>query len=223
MTLTLHHAHPWNLPPPAAARLQQALRSRVQVSPLPEAPLRRVGGVDASFRGDHLFAAAVVLEYPSLQLVEQAVAESPLTFPYIPGLLSFREAPGILAALARLSALPDVLIVDGHGYAHPLRFGIACHLGVLLDLPTIGLGKSILIGQADPLGEAAGSASYLTADGEVIGVALRTRRRVKPVYVSVGHRVDLPSAVRVVLACGQGYRLPEPARLAHQLAGRKTG
>lgn len=190
----------------------------MRLQPLPDEGLRRVGGVDAGFTADKVYAAVVVLDYATLQPVEQATAAAPLTFPYIPGLLSFREAPGILAALARLNSLPDVLIVDGQGIAHPRRFGIACHLGVLLDLPAIGCAKSVLVGRVGSLGEAPGSTAEMAAGDEVLGIAVRTRRGVKPVYVSAGHRVDLAAAVRIVLSCTRGYRLPEPTRLAHRLA-----
>lgn len=174
------------------------------------------------FRDGVARAAAVRLAYPSLELQEQVFAEEPLRFPYVPGLLSFREAPAILAALARLEHLPDVILVDGQGIAHPRRLGIASHLGVLLDHPTIGVAKSILVGKAGPLDEARGSTAELRAGGEVIGQLVRTRPGVKPVIVSIGHRADLPSAVALVLACGRGYRLPEPVRLADRLASARS-
>ncbi len=221
MPLRLQHEHPWDLSPKEARRLQEQLRTYISIEALPEERIQTVGGVDASFSKSRLYAAAVVLDYANLEPIDQARVSAPLTFPYIPGLLSFREAPAILAALARLNSLPDVLIVDGHGYAHPRRFGVACHLGVLLDLPTIGLAKSILVGQVTPLGEAEGSRAEILEGKQVLGLALRTRAHVKPVYVSIGHRVDLPSAARVVLNCSTGYRLPQPARLAHHLASRK--
>lgn len=179
---------------------------------------RTVGGVDAAFTEASIVAAAVVLELETLETREQAALHEPLNFPYIPGLLSFREAPGILAALARLNRLPDVLIVDGHGLAHPRRMGLACHLGVLLDIPTIGCAKSVLVGKHAPLEAEAGSTAELLDDGEVIGMAVRTRSSSRPVYVSIGHRVDLTTAVRLVLACSGGYRLPEPTRRADRLA-----
>ncbi len=160
----------------------------------------------------------IILDYDTQRPLESAVADLPLTFPYIPGLLSFREAPAILAAIARLNHLPDVFIVDGQGLAHPRRFGIASHLGVLLDMPTIGCAKSILVGRHRPLGEEGGSMAELVAEGEVLGMALRVKAHAAPIYISVGHRVDLPSAVRIVMGCTRGYRLPEPIRLAHQLA-----
>lgn len=177
-----------------------------------------MAGVDASYYQGMVCAAVIVLDFPHLKPIEQAVVEFPLSFPYIPGLLSFREAPGILAALKQLSQLPDVLIVDGHGQAHPRRFGLACHLGVWLDLPTIGCAKSILIGELAPLGAKVGSTAKLTLGTEVLGIALRTRTNVKPVYLSIGHRMDLISAAKIILACNKGYRLPEPPRQAHFLA-----
>ena len=158
------------------------------------------------------------IEFPELQTIQQAHVEVQLTFPYVPGLLSFREGPAILAAVEKLSKLPDVLIVDGHGQAHPRHFGLACHLGVLLDLPAIGCAKSLLIGKAAPLGNLIGSTASITLDDQVIGVALRTRQDVKPVYVSIGHRVDLDSAIQIIIACGKGFRLPDPVRQAHFLA-----
>ncbi|MDD5467309.1 MAG: deoxyribonuclease V [Anaerolineales bacterium] len=201
-----------------ARMAQEALRSRVRLEALEEARVQRVTGVDASYAGGSAYAAVVTLDYTTQQVVEWASASAAITFPYIPGLLSFREAPVILLALARLERLPDVLIVDGHGLAHPRRFGIACHLGVLLDLPSIGCAKSLLIGEAADLEAEAGSRAEVRQGEELLGLALRTRQRVKPVYISVGHRVDLESAAHIVLACCRGQRLPEPARLAHQMA-----
>lgn len=216
--------HDWNLSPAEAVRVQQQLRARVRFGPLPLAAVRRVAGVDVGFpRGRGLArAAVVVLEFPSLRLIESATAQIPTPFPYIPGLLSFREMPVILAALERLSHSPDVFLVDGHGLAHPRRFGLACHLGVWLDAPTIGCAKSILVGKADEPAPERGAQTRLVDGSETIGLALRTRTNVRPVYISVGHRVDLESARQIVLACGSGYRLPEPIRQAHRLAGRKT-
>jgi len=218
MKLHLHCEHAWNLSPEEAVQVQERLRQQVVVQALPEGELRRVGGVDVSFDEQRAWGAVVTLDYVTQRPLEYAVAEVPLTFPYIPGLLSFREAPAILAAMARLNALPDVFIVDGQGLAHPRRFGIASHLGVLLDMPTIGCAKSILVGKHRPLGEEVGSMAELVSEGEVLGMALRMKSKVAPVYVSVGHRVDLPSAVRIIMGCGRDYRLPEPIRLAHRLA-----
>ncbi len=219
--LRLQHAHRWDLPAAEAVQVQLVLRGALRVEQaLDLAALRCVGGVDAGFPagGEIARAVVVVLAYPAMTLVEYAVAEVPVRFPYVPGLLSFREAPAILAALEKLSFLPDVLIFDGHGLAHPRRLGIACHLGVLLDHPTVGCAKSILVGKHGPLGEAAGSTSELCVGAEVLGAAVRTRRGVKPVYISPGHRSDIGSAVQLALACGRGYRLPEPTRLADKIA-----
>jgi len=223
--LEVAHPHPWKLTLAQARRLQEELRACVYAAPLLEANVHTVGGVDASYSRGRVYAAAVMLAFPDLTLVAQSWAMLPTAFPYVPGLLSFREAPAALAALARLSSLPDVLIVDGHGRAHPRRFGLACHLGVLLDLPVIGCAKSILVGDALPLGETRGCTARILDNGEVIGRVLRTRTGVKPVYISVGHRVDLESAVRLVLRCTTYYRLPEPLRRADQLAAqaKKTG
>lgn len=220
MPLVLYHTHPWDLSPAEARLLQDRLRDQVREQPLELGAVKTVAGVDASYRGGVVRAAVVVLSFKTLQFVEQATCQRPVSYPYLPGLLSFREAPAILAALARLKALPDVLIVDGHGLAHPRRFGLACHLGVLLDIAAIGCAKSIFVGEAAPLGDELGSTSDLSLNGELVGLALRTHQRARPVYISVGHRTDLPSALQVVLACGRGYRLPEPVRLAHQLASQ---
>lgn len=193
---------------------------QIKVQPLQTDEIHLVAGVDASYNQGICSAAAVSFEFPSLECTEKSVAELPVEFPYIPGLLSFREAPAILAALEQLSRSPDVLIVDGHGLAHPRRFGLACHLGVWLNLTTIGCAKSILVGESAPLGDEVGSTVQLTLGDEVLGVALRTRVNVKPVYISIGHCVDLESAVHISLACSSGYRLPEPVRQAHILANQ---
>lgn len=218
MDLNLQHEHPWKVPVERAVQIQEELRAHVLIQRLPAGKVQRIAGADNSFFGDKAMAAVVVLDYATLDTVDQATAEAPVTFPYIPGLLSFREAPAILAAPARLDSHPDVLMIDGHGLAHPRRFGIACHIGVLIGRPTIGCAKSLLTGKAGRLDQSPGSTAEITHRGEVLGVAIRTRQNAKPVYVSAGYRVDLPSAMRVVLECGQGYRLPEPTRRAHQLA-----
>ena len=220
MPLDKRNQHPWDISILEAVRLQDALRAKVVVQQLPVDKISHVAGVDASYGDERIFAAAIVLDYSTLEPIEKATAQLPLSFPYIPGLLSFREAPAVLEALGKLSTLPDVLFVDGHGVAHPRRFGMACHLGIMLNIPTIGCGKSILIGEHASLGETTGSTAELMADGECVGLVVRSRQHVKPVYVSVGHRVDLDSARRIVLSCTRGYRLPEPSRLAHQLAAR---
>ncbi|HUT68422.1 MAG TPA: deoxyribonuclease V, partial [Dehalococcoidales bacterium] len=161
----------------------------------------------------------VVLSYPEFELVETRIVTDRIEFPYVPGLLSFREAPLILAACEELTVTPDLLMVDGQGIAHPRRMGLASHLGLFLDIPTIGCAKSRLCGSHEEPGNEAGSYAELLDNGEVIGAAVRTRTGVKPVYVSIGHKVDLSTAIRRVLECCRGYRLPEPTRLAHQAAG----
>ena len=159
-----------------------------------------------------------VLDFPGLEAVEQSVVRLPTSFPYVPGLLSFREIPAVLAALERLIDLPDLILVDGQGYAHPRRFGIASHLGVLTDLPTIGVGKTRLLGYYDEPPEERGSWTPLRDKGEVIGAVLRTRERVKPLFISAGHRISLETAVAYVMRCTRRYRLPETTRRAHRLA-----
>ena len=182
--------------------------------------VQRVAGVDISGADAEgkVRAAVVVLSYPDLGVEEVSVAEGKPGLPYVPGLLSFRETPVLIGALERLELDPDIIIADGHGLAHPRRFGIACHMGLLTDTPTIGCAKSILTGRHGPLGGGAGCQADLVDRGAVVGTVLRTRTDVSPVYVSVGHKVDLSSATEWVLACCKGRRLPETTRLAHQAA-----
>jgi deoxyribonuclease V len=182
---------------------------------------RLIAGIDISSPDARGIArgAAVVLRYPEFSIVEAKVVEGKVTFPYIPGLLSFRESPLILAACEKLCNVPDLILIDGQGIAHPRKLGLASHVGLFLDLPTVGCAKSILCGQHGLVGEEAGSYSELLDNGEVIGAALRTKSGVKPIYVSVGHRIDLASALQWVTKCCRGYRLPEPTRLAHLAAG----
>jgi deoxyribonuclease V len=218
------YLHRWNLNSQEAIQIQKELRSRVIFAPLVDSDIRLIAGVDVGLpRGAKIARAAIaVLDYLTLEQIDYSIAEIPVPFPYIPGLLSFREMPVILAALEKLQTTPDVFMVDGHGYAHPRRFGLACHLGVWLDKPAIGCGKSILVGEMEPLEIPRGSIASLRDGDEIIGVALRTREKVKPVYISVGHCVDLESAIRITLNCGQDLRLPEPTRQAHQLASSKN-
>ncbi len=211
----------WNLTPAEAISLQQELRAQVRVEPFDLSRLKVVAGVDAGFPGENTRAVAVALSFPELEVLEQVIYEIPTTFPYIPGLLSFREAPAMLGALRRLQNRPGLIMCDGQGIAHPRRFGIACHLGVLLDLPALGCAKSILVGRPGELDERAGSTAELRAGDELVGAVVRTRDKVKPVYISIGHKIDLDSAVQAVLACSRGYRLPEPTRLADKLASRR--
>ena len=207
----------WEITPQQAVALQQELRGRVStVNALAE--VRRVAGVDVGFRGNECIAAVAVLSYPELSLLEVSRAQRPVTFPYIPGLLSFRESPAILQAFEGVQHSPDLVLVDGQGLAHPRRFGIACHLGLLLDLPTIGCAKSRLCGQADPLATETGSSALLWDGNEVIGAVVRTQANQSPIYVSVGHKIDLPTAIAYTLSCTGRYRQPEPTRQAHLAA-----
>lgn len=185
--------------------------------------VRWVAGVDSGLPGGRARAVVVVDQYPDLTTVETAIAERDLTFPYVPGLLSFREMPAVVAALREVQTAPDLLIVDGQGIAHPRHFGIACHIGLLVDRPTIGCAKSILVGQHDPVGEEVGDWQPLVYKDEVVGAALRTRLKTKPVFVSIGNRISLESAIEWILACDRGYRLPIPQRQAHQLASPRAG
>ena len=208
----------WQASPKEAVAIQRELAQRVRQSDDWRRPPRLVAGVDVGLRDGVAQAAIAVLRYPEMERVDEALAQLPLSYPYVPGLLTWREAPVILEALSILHSEPDVLIFDGQGYAHPRRMGLATHLGVLLDWPTVGCAKSRLCGQHEPVPAERGSQVPLVADGEVIGAVVRTRSNVRPCYVSVGHRVSLASAVELVLACGGGYRLPEPTRWAHRLA-----
>lgn len=185
-------------------------------------PLRRIAGADVSYdRGSPtLFAAAVVLDAQSLEVLEVRGARAPARFPYVPGFLSFREAPAVLRAFSRLRLRPDLLIADGHGLAHPRRFGLACHLGVLLNLPSFGCAKSRLIGEHLEPGPRRGAHRPLRHRGEKIGEALRTRSNTKPVFISIGHRISLHTARRLALAWSPRTRIPEPVRLAHQHVNR---
>lgn len=210
--------HRWDLTPAEAMAVQQNLRPKV-VTHNEIGQVRTVAGVDISTAGKHAHAAIVVLSFPTLEPLEAAEADLPLTFPYIPGLLAFREAPAILAAMERLHLEPDLFLLDGQGWAHPRRMGIACHVGVIIDKPSIGCAKSLLCGHHGMVGPHVGDYSEIQDRGEVIGVALRTREDTTPVYVSIGHKVDLPTAISYVLHCCSGYRLPEPIRWAHRVAG----
>lgn len=212
--------HRWRLSPARARETQQKLSARVLRSGRVER-VRFIAGVDMAVgrANEEARAAAVVLNYPQLELVAVATARGRLNFPYVPGLLSFREAPLLLEALKKLDVTPDLMLVDGQGIAHPRRFGLACHLGLFAELPTIGCAKSRLCGHHREPGEQTGSCAEMIDDGETIGAALRTKSGVKPVYVSIGHRISLDDARYWVLECCRGYRLPEPLRLAHLAAG----
>jgi deoxyribonuclease V len=212
--------HRWCVTPPQASAIQRRLASLVRQVPLGGAP-RLVAGLDAAFSRDdqRCLAAVVVWDMREQRVIERRVAVRPLRFPYVPGLLSFREGPALLAALRKLRTSPDAFICDGHGLAHPRRFGIACHVGVILNRPSIGCAKSRLIGTHGAPGSRRGAVAPLIDGGEVIGSVLRTQDDINPVFVSVGHLIDLRAAQGIVLACAVRYRLPEPTRRADHLVG----
>ena len=219
MSLGGSELHRWDVSPREAIAIQQQMRERVVARPPNGFSPRRVAGADISLdRGaDHGYAAIVMIDASTMDTVGEATAVAKIRFPYVPGLLSFRELPAVQLACSKLERKPDVLIFDGAGYAHPRRFGLACHGGVLLEVPTIGCAKSILVGDHGPLGRERGSTAPLVHKGETVGMALRLREGVQPVYVSIGHLIDLETAVQVVLSMGTGYRQPETTRRAHRL------
>ncbi len=213
--------HSWDVKPEEARQLQNELRTQV-IQTDQFGTINTVAGVDIGLKKDTAIASVVVLSFPELQVVDSVVTQSPVRFPYIPGLLSFREIPPLLTAFAQLQTIPDLVIVDGQGIAHPRRFGLASHLGLILDKPTIGCAKSRLWGRYKEPDAEQGAYTYLTDKAEVIGAAVRTRTNVRVVYVSIGHRISLDSARTWTLACCQGYRLPETTRHAHNAASGKT-
>jgi len=214
--------HRWSVAPVEAIEIQRKLAPSVVRRGRPP-KLRLVAGADLAFSpdGEKCIAGVVVWDLQRREVVEQHVARRMVSFPYVPGLLSFREAPALLTALKQLRCEPDAFVFDGQGYAHPRRFGLACHLGLLLDRPSLGCAKTILLGECEPPRRRRGATSPLMHDGEYIGMAVRTRDDVKPVFVSVGHRLSLDAAVQITLACCDGFRLPEPTRQADKLVARE--
>jgi deoxyribonuclease V len=213
--------HLWKVSPSAAREIQRQLRERVIVQPL-DRPPEIVAGIDVSTKEGQARAAVVLFSYPALAPLQEITMEMPISFPYVPGLLTFREGPVVLAALEQLTDRPDVLMFDAQGLAHPRRMGLATHLGILLDMPAVGCAKSRLCGVHEEPGGEKGSWTLLLDGDEVIGAVVRTRTDVQPVFVSVGHRVDLETAVSLVLGCTTKYRLPEPTRWAHRVAGGES-
>lgn len=213
--------HPWHLSPREVIDLQKKLREKVSLVPLKKEP-GIVAGVDVSYdRGSDIFYSGIILlTFPGMERVEEVSAQGRVTFPYIPGLLSFREGPVVLKAFEKLKTVPDVVIFDGQGIAHPRGLGIASHIGLILGIPTIGCAKTKLCGDYLEPGIEKGDCSPLILGGEEVGGVLRSRRGVKPVFVSPGHLIDIKTAVNVVLECSVKYRLPEPTRLAHLLVNR---
>ena len=210
--------HRWDVSPSEAMEIQQQLRSRVSMERT-VGQVNTMAGVDVYFKGEVARAAIVVLSYPELTPLDYSLADLPAEFPYIPGLLAFREAPAVLAALEKLKTEPDLFIFDAQGLAHPRRMGLATHLGVVIDRPSIGCAKSRLCGSHHEPGPERGSYTYLYDEDEVIGEVVRTKTDVNPLYVSIGHKVDLSTAIEYVVNCCTGYRLPETTRYAHRVAG----
>jgi deoxyribonuclease V len=216
----LYPRHAWDVSPQQAVALQKDLRSElVTDQPLDLGAVRLVAGVDVSVKEDKSQAAVIVLTFPDLQVVETVRARRATPFPYIPGLLSFREGPVLEEAFGRLSTEPDLFLFDGSGFAHPRRMGLACHMGLWLDRPTLGCAKTRLTGKHGAVPDEKGEWVPLVDRDDVIGAALRTRRCTNPVFISAGHRIDLTSAIAATLACTPRFRLPEPIRLAHTAAG----
>jgi len=218
--MRLHRRHSWDLTPREAVALQQELRGEVIADrPLDLGTVRLVAGVDVSVKENVSQAAVVVVTFPDFRPVETVRARRPTPFPYVPGLLSFREGPVLEEAFGTLTSEPDVFIFDGSGYAHPRRIGIACHMGLWLGRPTVGCAKTRLTGRHEEVPPEKGAWSPLLDKGEAVGAALRTRAGTNPVFVSPGHVIDLTSTLDLVLCCSPKYRLPEPIRLAHNAAG----
>lgn len=221
--MKIYQRHAWQLTLDEAIAIQEQLQAEVITEDKFKEPVEYVAGVDMGFEADGTIsrAAVAVLSFPDLQVIETSLAYRPTTFPYIPGFLSFREIPAVLDALEKITTIPDIILCDGQGIAHPRRFGIACHLGVLVDIPTIGVAKSLLVGKHEILPETRGSWQPLIHKGETIGAVLRSRTKVKPLYISSGHRVSLPTAIDYVLRCTPKYRLPETTRIADKLASNR--
>lgn len=224
--MRVRELHSWNISPSDAVALQRELAGQLRLDQsLPESAAQTIAGVDLSppdAESGRVRGAAVVVAWPSLEALEVSTAEGTADFPYVPGLLSFREAPILLEALAGLRSTPDVILVDGQGTAHPRRFGIACHLGLAVDVPTVGVAKSRLVGKHQEPNEEKGSWTPLEHNDDVIGAVVRTRTSVNPVYVSPGNTIDLESSVRWALACSPRYRVPVPTRLAHRAAAGES-
>jgi deoxyribonuclease V len=218
--MRLNPVNCWDITPKEAVQEQHRLRADVDVgTPLDIGRVRHIAGVDVSVRNNVSQAAVVVMTFPDFAPVETALARRPTPFPYVPGLLSFREGPVLEEAFEKLRHVPDVFIFDGSGYLHPRRIGIACHMGLWLGVPTIANAKNRLCGSNDDVGPERGDWKPVVDKGETIGAALRTKRGCKPVFVSPGHLSDLDSTIALILACSPKYRLPEPIRRAHNAAG----
>ncbi len=218
--MKIYKRHSWNLSLDEAVAIQEKLQPEVITQDQFKEPIKYVAGVDMGFEDDGRIsrAAVAVLSFPDLELRDTSIVRRPTSFPYIPGFLSFREIPALLDALEKITITPDIIFCDGQGIAHPRRFGIACHLGLFVDLPTVGVAKSLFVGKHEELPQTRGSWQALIYETETVGAALRTRDGVKPVYVSSGHRISLTTAIDYVLRCTPQYRLPETTRVADRLA-----
>jgi deoxyribonuclease V len=210
--------HPWDVSPAEAMAIQQRLRDKASQE-ISFAQVRTVAGVDVSVKDDIAKAAVVVLDYPNLTPLDQSTAEQSVQFPYIPGLLAFREGPVVLRALEKLVTEPDLFIFDAQGLAHPRRMGLATHMGLIIDRPSIGCAKSRLCGTHHQPGPKRGAYTHLHDGNEIIGAVVRSRSEGQPVYVSIGHKINLKTAIDYILNCCKGYRLPETTRWAHKVAG----
>jgi deoxyribonuclease V len=215
----IKNIHSWNLTIGKAKKLQVELASEVLHTPILKTP-KIVAGTDCSLnlKTNRIFSAVVLFSYPKLEIMETKSANMPITFPYVPGFLSFRECPVLIEAFKKLKNTPDLVFVDGHGVSHPRKLGIASHLGLWLGISTVGCAKSVLVGKYKSLGKYAGSYDYLKDKGKTIALALRTKDNCKPVFISVGHKIDLESALKFTLKCFDGYRIPKPSRIADKLA-----
>lgn len=216
--MKLYKVHGWDVTPKEAMEIQERLRRQIVLENAPEVEsISRIGAADVSYdkKTNLVYATVMIFSFPDLKLLEQKDATQEATFPYIPGLLVFREGPALVEAFLEIQENPDVIMFDGQGIAHPRGIGIATHMGILLDKSSIGCAKTVLVGDYTEPEETAESYSPLTKNGIELGVALRTKDSVEPVFVSIGHKIDLMTAVKIVLECRRGYRLPEPVRLAH--------
>jgi deoxyribonuclease V len=211
--------HPWKVTPEEAIRIQENLRHRINLQKA-FSRVRTIGGGDVSYQkeGNFLFGAMVVLSFPQMETLDVATACGRISFPYLPGLLTFREGPILIKTFQKLRIRPDILIFDGQGIAHPRGIGLATHLGIWFNLPSIGCAKTSLLGESDTPRPSKGSFELIQKDEKEVGVVLRTKDQVRPVFVSPGHRIDLPTSIRIILESCQGFRIPEPLRRAHHLS-----
>jgi deoxyribonuclease V len=215
--MKIRRSHSWNVSVAEAKRIQERLRECF-VPFHPVKNIKTIAACDVAYSEDTAYGVVVVFSYPDLEEKEKAEAKEKVPFPYVPGYLTFREGPVLLKAFAKLKTVPDVVLFDGQGIAHPRRMGEAAHLGILLNCPSIGCAKSRLYGEYREPGKEKGSYSYLLADGERVGAALRSRDNTRPIFVSPGYKIDLKSSIEIVLECTGKYRIPDPLRFAHQLS-----